>query len=171
MIFVTVGTTKFDALIREVDALAERGVLKDRVLCQIGSGEFEPRNVEHFRFRSGLQRELSAADLVITHGGSTPINLLQLRKRFVAIANTDLADDHQSKFLEQLARHTRLHWSREVRDLEDLVRQALANPAPVLDMPPLALEIDRQIEALATTGTPMRRSMWRMPMGNKKKRP
>src|SRR5207244_11017292 len=41
MIFVTVGTTAFDALVRRMDELVP--VLDEEVICQIGIGSYTPR--------------------------------------------------------------------------------------------------------------------------------
>ncbi len=138
MIFVTVGTTHFDELIRQVDALVETGRIRDRVVCQIGAGKYVPSHAESFRFAPSLDEWFSKADLVVTHGGATVLSLLQRRQRFVAIANTALAGDHQSTLLARLARSADLKWSRNVDDLGPLVEAALASDAPRLNLPRVA---------------------------------
>ncbi len=80
--FVTVGTTKFEALIEAMDsdpvleALESRGF--SRVLVQFGNGIYEPfakkqRNtslsLEAYRFKPSLQTDMKEASLVITHAG------------------------------------------------------------------------------------------------------
>jgi beta-1,4-N-acetylglucosaminyltransferase len=79
--FVTVGTTKFEALIKHVDssdvldALAARGY--ERVLVQYGKGEFEPFQnklqnnllLESYRFKPSLHEDMSQASLIVTHAG------------------------------------------------------------------------------------------------------
>src|SRR5947209_11093294 len=52
MIFVTVGTTDFDALVRRIDELAPS--LGEEVLCQIGKGSYLPRNCRYFRYAPSL---------------------------------------------------------------------------------------------------------------------
>ena len=138
MIFVTVGTTHFDPLIREVDRLAELARLPGPIECQIGSGSYEPRHCAFFRFRPSIDDLLAAADLIISHGGATVFSLLALGKRFVAVPNTELADDHQTKLLVHLAKHVSLHWAPKVSDLEAVARAALASPPPRLVQPHVA---------------------------------
>lgn len=138
MIFATVGTTHFDDLIRTLDALKEAGSVDADVVCQIGSGKYEPRFCEHFKFQPSIDKWIEDADLVICHGGATVMSLLQRNKRFVAIANTALADDHQSKFLTRLAQAVDFPWGREVDHLAGLIDLAMNNPPPQISMPRLA---------------------------------
>lgn len=145
MIFVTVGTTHFDDLVREIDALAGSGSVRDRVVCQIGSGRYEPAHAEHFRFQPSIDHWFDEADLVICHGGATVMSLLQKRKRFVAIANAVLAGDHQTAFLSRLAQQTGFPWSRSVADLGRLIELALKQPVPAVDFPHLAAELKGRV--------------------------
>lgn len=138
MIFVTVGTTHFDALVQEVDRLAGLGRLPGPIECQIGSGTYEPRHCAFFRFRRSIDDLLAGADLTICHGGATVFSLLALGRRFVAVPNTALADDHQTKLLAHLAKYVSLHWAPSVSDLERVAAAALASPAPRLTQPHLA---------------------------------
>lgn len=141
VIFVTVGTTHFDPLIREIDALIGAGKIRDRIVCQIGAGTYVPSHAEHFRFQPSIDDWIEQADLVICHGGATVMSLLQKRKRFVAIANTVLAGDHQTAFLSRLAKSVGFSWSWEVRDVGQLVEAALIQPAPGINLPHLADEL------------------------------
>jgi len=138
MIFVTVGTTQFDTLIREVDRLAGLGRLPPPIECQIGAGAYEPRYCRFFRFRPSIENLLVNSDLTICHGGATVFSLLSLGKKFVAVPNRELADDHQTKLLEHLRLHVALHWAAHVSDLERAVACALNSPAPRLEQPRLS---------------------------------
>ncbi len=149
MIFVTVGTTHFDTLIRCVDQLAAAGVFPEPVLCQIGSGEYEPRHCEFFRFRPNIDALLEQASLVITHGGATVFALLAARTRFVAVANTALADNHQAVLLGFLARQVPLAWTDDLAHLHGLVVAALADGAVEIALPNLAGDFERFISGLA----------------------
>lgn len=117
-VFVTVGTTKFDALVRAVDsdeclaALAARGY--SRVLLQIGHGEHEPLaarpdaapgiQVAHYRHSAQYKEDVAAADLVISHAGAGSImDALALRKPLVVVVNTLLMDNHQAELADAMA--------------------------------------------------------------------
>jgi beta-1,4-N-acetylglucosaminyltransferase len=103
MIFVTVGTTHFDDLVREVDRLCAAGAIADRVSMQIGSGKYVPRNAGWVRYLDNLREMEQQADLVICHGGvGSLFELLDLKKNFIAVPNRQLPDDHQAQLLRAL---------------------------------------------------------------------
>lgn len=124
-VFVTVGTTKFDALIRAVDrqafadALVARGYT--RLVMQIGRAEYTPRrllppnrraarlhnglSVEYFDFAPSLSDHLRGAALVISHAGSGSIfETLRLRCPLVVVPNPLLMDNHQVELAQKLER-------------------------------------------------------------------
>ncbi len=141
MIFVTVGTTHFDALIRAVDDLVGSGTLPGPVVFQIGSGQYEPVNGAFFRFKPSIDQELAEADLVVTHGGATVFSLLAQRKRFVAVANTSLDGNHQARFLAFLGARSSMIWTDAPDELGVCVEKALASAAARLEAPSLAPDL------------------------------
>jgi len=66
MIFVTVGTTAFESLIKSVDEISNQ--IKEEVICQIADGKYIPNDCEYFRFKSTLEKEFKNADLVMPWG-------------------------------------------------------------------------------------------------------
>lgn len=116
-VFVTVGTTKFDALVRTLDsdaclrALADRGCT--HLLLQIGHGEHEPRaqsatvpglHVAFYRHNPQYKADVARADLVISHAGAGSImDALSLQKKLVVVVNTALMDNHQTELAEAMA--------------------------------------------------------------------
>ncbi len=145
MIFVTVGTTHFDSLIKQTDELISNNKISNEVIFQIGSGIYTPKNAEYFRFKPSIDSHLNEAELVICHGGATVMSLLKLEKRFVAIANIELAGDHQTAFLSHLAKSVYFPWSRDVNNLENLITHALENPAPKIKLPHIADELKLRV--------------------------
>jgi len=126
VIFVTVGTTlPFDALIRFVDGMVERGEIAELVHCQIGPGAYEPQRCEWFRFKPTLHAEIVNASLVIGHGGTgTVTGLLGAGKPFVAVANPAGADNHQRDFLDRLSQVSPFLWTDRLDALPALIEQA-----------------------------------------------
>ncbi|XP_020592382.1 UDP-N-acetylglucosamine transferase subunit ALG13 homolog [Phalaenopsis equestris] len=117
MVFVTVGTTCFDALVKSVDSQHVRNELKKRgytsVLIQMGRGSYIPSKscgeedcliVDYFNFSPSIADYLRSASLIISHAGSGSIfETLRLRKPLIVVVNEDLMDNHQSELAEELA--------------------------------------------------------------------
>lgn len=124
---MTVGTTKFDALINAVDsfevadALVNKGYSK--LIMQIGSADYKPSelfgygdggndvqlanglHVSYFAFAPSLADYMQAADLIISHAGSGSIfEALRLRKALIAVPNGILMHNHQAELAEHLAK-------------------------------------------------------------------
>ena len=101
MIFVTVGTSKFDDLVKAVDSLAKD--MKEDFTVQIGKGEYIPRNCKWFRFETPLSKYFKRSRLVITHGGAgTLFECLNLDVKVIAISNPKAKGEHQSDLIDEL---------------------------------------------------------------------
>jgi len=123
MILVTVGSTHFDLLIKKIDQLVDDKIITDNVVCQIGNGEYLPKSCQFYRFNPTIAQDFESADLVISHGGATVLQIIKMNKPLIAIANTALQDDHQTLFLRQLAKHYPIRWSNDLSTLPELLRQ------------------------------------------------
>ena len=106
MILVTTGTTiPFDPLIITIDRLVRNERISEKVICQIGNGTYIPQHCLSFRFRKSIDRLVDKSSLVISHGGTgTILQLMSIRKPFIAVANPCAKDNHQHEFLEKLWR-------------------------------------------------------------------
>lgn len=145
MIFVTVGTTMpFDELIQAVDELAGQGIIREPVVCQIGTSAYQPRHCEFFRFEPSIDDWIAKASLVIGHGGTgTVLSLLVARKPFIAVANPRGAEDHQAQFLERLSRTIAILWTRDVSALGELIARAADFDVQALEGQRLADDLRR----------------------------
>lgn len=131
MILVTVGSFQFSELIARVDALVADGTIREPVVAQIGSGEYVPRHMEHFRYDPNISALYEQARLVICHGGAgTTSELLRRGRPFVAVANRSLADDHQSDMLAAMSRRGWCVWCRSLDDLPQAIACARAPEMP-----------------------------------------
>lgn len=117
IVFVTVGTTLFDALVRGVDTPEVKQELHAKgfthLLIQIGRGSYIPSRstgedgsiaVDYFTFSTTIADSLKSASLVISHAGSGSIfETLRQRKPLIVVVNEDLMDNHQAELAEELA--------------------------------------------------------------------
>uniref|UniRef100_A0A7S1PV83 UDP-N-acetylglucosamine transferase subunit ALG14 n=1 Tax=Alexandrium catenella TaxID=2925 RepID=A0A7S1PV83_ALECA len=110
---VTVGSTKFDSLIRAVDSKDFLALLHgmgiQRLKVQKGNGQHWPSNlggenqpavagidVEIFEYSQDLPTELQQAALVISHAGAgTILDCLLAGRRVVVVPNEELMNNHQ----------------------------------------------------------------------------
>lgn len=122
-VLVTVGSTKFEALIRAVDtndvaeALHRKGYT--HLVIQKGTGSYLPRTlvpkgtsnaletgltVEFFDHAPSIADRIAAADLVISHAGSgSTFESLSAGKVVIVVPNPMLMDDHQAELGQHLA--------------------------------------------------------------------
>lgn len=123
VVFVTVGTTRFDGLVRAVDSENVKKELLAKgythLLIQMGRGSYLPTKcegddgslgVDYFTFSSTIADHLRSASLVISHAGSGSIfETLRVGKPLIVVVNEDLMDNHQSELAEELADRKHLY--------------------------------------------------------------
>ena len=122
MIFVTVGGMRpFERLVREMDRIA--GELDEKVVMQIGSTDYEPRNCEYFRFmpRKDMEAFYADARIIVCHaGGGSILTALQHDKPLVLVPRMksygEVFDDHQL----EIAREMESRGAAIVYDIGDL---------------------------------------------------
>jgi beta-1,4-N-acetylglucosaminyltransferase len=123
MIFVTVGTNDFDALIEKMDAIAPS--LQEPVVMQIGNGEYIPKNCEYFRFAPSLEPYYDTANLILSHGGlGTTLEVLEKGKKLIGVENTICHGGHQQDLLSALAKERYLIWCQDVDGLPVAIERA-----------------------------------------------
>lgn len=111
MIFVTVGTHEqsFDRLVKEIDSLVEKKVIKEEVFIQTGYTKYIPKNCSYKDMITSDEMLLYTknARIVITHGGPGSIMLpFQFNKIPIVVPRqkqyNEHVDDHQVKFTKKL---------------------------------------------------------------------
>ena len=136
-VFVTVGTTSFDALIGACTTpefnkqLATLGF--DELRLQVGRGAAPAVNdrVSWFRFAPTITEEMRAADVVISHAGAgSVLEALELGKRLVVCVNDALMDNHQAELANALEARGHVVVA-SVDDVADALQRVVATrPAP-----------------------------------------
>lgn len=132
-LFVTVGSTSFDELIRSVcsesclKVLVSKGF--NQVVLQIGRGTYIPEkspllDIKWFDFKDSISDDLKNASLVIGHAGAgTILESLFERTPLIVVLNEQLMDNHQTELAERLAAEGLLKYttcSSLQKTLEDL---------------------------------------------------
>eukprot|EP01041_Mallomonas_annulata_P005048 gene5048-10113_t len=112
-IFITVGTTDFDDLIREINCEAFMTFVKKqkskKIVLQIGRGSYYPSyleeeckkisiDIEIYRFKSTLLPDMKSATIIISHAGAGSISeALSLKKILLIVVNDTLMNNHQTE--------------------------------------------------------------------------
>lgn len=155
-VFVTVGTTCFDSLVKAVDNQEVQDELLRRgftdLVIQMGRGSYIPRKsngedgslvVDYFTFSSSIADYLQSTSLVISHAGSGSIfESLRLGKPLIVVVNEELMDNHQSELAEELAERKHLYCARPHTlhhtiahmDLDSLLPYTPGNARPVVSL-------------------------------------
>ena len=108
MIFATVGGMRaFERLVREMDHIA--GELSEKVVMQIGSTDYEPKNCNYFRFmtRNEIEELYAGARVVVCHAGSGSIlTALEHNKPLILVPRMkrygEVFDEHQLEIAREM---------------------------------------------------------------------
>ena len=123
-VFVTVGTTSFDALVEALDNPAVVNILRARgytsLTMQIGRGTCRPRRVpyppglprRHLRLPTEPRRgDARGQPRRVTHAGAGSVfEALDARAPLLLVVNESLMGNHQVELAEELRRRGHLRW-------------------------------------------------------------
>ena len=121
-VFVTVGTTLFDELIKSVmkkevlENLFKKGY--STMTIQFGNGSYKPNEgirhgvvINTFKFKDSIIEDFKKADLVISHAGAAScLEALELGKSLIAVINSSLMNNHQIELAEALTEEKFCVW-------------------------------------------------------------
>ena len=133
MIFVTVGTQKFqmDRLIRTIDALA--GCSKEQFFVQSGHSEYVPKYCEYSPFldRDTMNKKVDQCSLVICHAGVGSILLgLKKGKKVIVVPRLEKfgehVDDHQVEIAKSFANAGYIKSVEDVSALADVIQECIS---------------------------------------------
>lgn len=93
-IFVTVGNTQYNSLIKAIDESLSPD--KFDVTIQLADGKYTPLHHKFFRYTQDIKSYFNDADVIITHAGAGSVfQLLEDKAKMVVIPNHDRIDTHQ----------------------------------------------------------------------------
>jgi UDP-N-acetylglucosamine transferase subunit ALG13 len=133
LIFLTVGNWHkgFDRLTQAVDNMIEQGIIKDKIIAQIGPGLYKPRHYEYAEFISSQQftQNLSQCCLVISHAGIGTISqALEISKTIIVVPRKpelgEISNDHQFTTARQLEKEGKVLAAYEIEQLGEKLKQA-----------------------------------------------
>jgi len=149
MIFVTVGSTDFEALVQKMDELAPR--LGEEVVMQTGLGTYRPSNSRCFAYASSLDEFYAQASLIVAHGGlGTIVEALEREKRLVCVVNPATYDHHQEHLLRTFEAQNYLVWCKDLALLAQAIAQARTAQFERYRPPECRIHVD--IAAYLSTG-------------------
>lgn len=109
MFFVTLGTQdkEFKRLLIEIERLIHVGIIKEKVIAQIGNTKFESNKIKiiKFTYQNQMEELIKSADIIITHGGvGTIIEGINLGKKIIAVPRLkkykEHVNDHQLQIIQ-----------------------------------------------------------------------
>ncbi len=129
MIFVATGTTGFDRLAQAMDELSQS--LPEKIVIQIGGGNYQPRNCEYFRLAPSLTPYYEQASVVVSHGGvGITTEVLTYGRPLVGVEDQDQPERHQREILQALEQEGYLVWCRDLAQLPQAIEQARTHLNP-----------------------------------------
>ncbi|NBK98634.1 MAG: exopolysaccharide biosynthesis protein [Erysipelotrichia bacterium] len=101
MIFVTLGTQDktFERLLKKLDEMIEKGILKDEIIVQAGSTKYQSKHMQIFDFidMDTFNHYIEDCDFMITHAGvGTIINGINHGKKVLAVARREKYGEHEN---------------------------------------------------------------------------
>jgi beta-1,4-N-acetylglucosaminyltransferase len=102
-VFITVGTTPFDKLIKLFDENIDLAIFN--CSAQVSDlSEYSAKRIRVVPFVEDIKKYLLDSDIIISHAGAGNVyNILELNKKGVFVPNDKLKDSHQNdicKFLK-----------------------------------------------------------------------
>ena len=135
MIFVTVGTWKFDDLIETIDQAIGDVRIDEEVVMQIGNGAYKPKYCEYFCIADSLESYIDRADIIVTHGGTgTILEVLKRGLKIIGVSNPKVQDKHQQEFLEALEKEGCVIYCRDLQLLPELIQKVNIRPLKAIDI-------------------------------------
>ena len=109
-VFITVGSTRFDALVEKVNTTEFVRLLNSKgygkTIIQHGGSPILHHLpfVEYFDYKPCINKYINDASLVISHAGAgTSLEALRAGKKLIVVPNETLLDNHQLELANKLA--------------------------------------------------------------------
>lgn len=136
MIFITVGTRpyQFNRLLKEIDTLIEKELIKEIVFAQIGFSDYKPKYYDFVRLLSPEEFSFyqNKASFIITHGGAgSVISALKKRKKVISVPRlaefNEHIDNHQKQISDILKEMNYIETVNNIDDLSNVILRLVGN--------------------------------------------
>lgn len=132
MILITLGTQdkEFTRILKEVDKLITKKVIKEVVVVQAGYTKYKSKNMKIFDYvsKTELEKYIEKASFVITHAGvGTIFDCLNKNKKIIAVPRLskykEHNNDHQLQIVEEFGKEGFLIPVYEMDELEQAIQK------------------------------------------------
>ena len=132
MILITLGTQdkEFTRILKEVDKLITKKVIKEEVVVQAGYTKYKSKNMKIFDYvsKTELEKYIEKASFVITHAGvGTIFDCLNKNKKIIAVPRLskykEHNNDHQLQIVEEFGKDGFLIPVYEMDELEQAIQK------------------------------------------------
>lgn len=132
MILITLGTQdkEFTRILKEVDKLITKKVIKEEVVVQAGYTKYKSNNMKIFDYvsKTELEKYIEKASFVITHAGvGTIFDCLKKNKKIIAVPRLskykEHNNDHQLQIVEEFGKEGFLIPVYEMDELEQAIQK------------------------------------------------
>ena len=154
-LLITVGTTKFENLIKAIDndnfysMIINNGF--NKIIIQKGYGEYKPINYKKFENKIKIQvseiinnfeNVIKSSELVISHGGAGIIlESLKNKKKVIVCVNDELMDNHQVELASSLHNESYVHYCKDLSNIVEETNQILSEPSKIKEYPEFNYDI------------------------------
>ncbi len=132
MILVLLGTqnNSFHRLLEEIDKQIQKKKIEEEIIVQAGHTQYQSKNMKILDFISNeeIEKLISKADIIITHGGvGSILQSLQKEKKVIAVPRLhkyqEHVNDHQREIVEVFHKKGYIIGIQEVNQLEQAIEQ------------------------------------------------
>ena len=132
MILITLGTQdkEFTRLLKKVDELINKKIIKEEVIVQAGYTKYKSKNMKVFDYvsKKKLEEYMDNANFIITHAGvGTIFDALKKNKKIIAVPRLskykEHNNDHQLEIVEEFSKENFILPVYEIDELENAIRK------------------------------------------------
>ena len=154
-ILITVGTTKFENLIKAIDDVKFYEMIIDngftKLIIQKGYGEYIPQN--HKKYENKIKIQISeilnnfeniikSSELIISHAGAGIIlESLKNKRKVIVCVNDELMDNHQIELATSLHEDGYLYFCKDLSNITSEADKIISNSYKIKEYPEFNYDI------------------------------